>query len=314
MGAARRAVVGTVRAAATAALWPLDVMLRRSARPLEQPPCFILGPPRSGTTLFHEALVRTFHCAYITNAAHRFFRTPVAATRLARGAIEGWSGSFRSDYGHIEGWGAPSDGGFVWDRWMPENTYLDETAADRLPVELIRRTVAGIAHVLDAPFVNKNIMHSVHMRALDRLFPGCIFVEIRRDAADNARSIVRARHAGVPPYYDSWWAVKPPGCDGLERAGFVEQACGQVLHTRAQIESDIERLGVERRIVVEYERLCASPSEELDRVAAFLGERGAEVEGKTAPPAPFERSSRPALSPAEERELAECLARREGRA
>ena len=49
---------------------------------------------------------------------------------------------------------------------------------------------------MGGPFVNKNVLHSVHMMVLDRIFPGCLFIELNRKPVDNVRSIVQARVEG----------------------------------------------------------------------------------------------------------------------
>ncbi|NIU01843.1 MAG: hypothetical protein GWN01_13315, partial [Nitrosopumilaceae archaeon] len=44
------------------------------------PPVFILGPPRSGTTLLYQLMTCSFNFAYIPNIANKFYRCPISAT------------------------------------------------------------------------------------------------------------------------------------------------------------------------------------------------------------------------------------------
>ncbi len=116
----------------TAALAPVEALLVRDQRyDAHGPPCFVVGPPRSGTTIVYEALVTRFRTAYFSNLAHRLHRTPAAATRFGRRIIAEWRGDFASAYGHIEGWGSPSEAGWIWRRWIPEESHLAAaTSAD----------------------------------------------------------------------------------------------------------------------------------------------------------------------------------------
>lgn len=51
----------------TDVMWPLEQVLRRQARQPEAPACFVIGPPRAGTSLPYELVVRRFHVAYLSN-------------------------------------------------------------------------------------------------------------------------------------------------------------------------------------------------------------------------------------------------------
>ena len=90
-------------------LAPFEIVLLRRAPEPDEPVCFIVGPPRSGTTLLYELLVRCFYFSYFSNLAHRFYRTPVAATRIGRRLIHSWEGTFvlkdpeREGRGYSEG-------------------------------------------------------------------------------------------------------------------------------------------------------------------------------------------------------------------
>lgn len=285
-----------------AALAPLDRALRAdaTARP---PVVLVVGPPRSGTTLLYELLVTGCRFAYFSNAAHRLHRSPVAATRLFRPVIRRWRGSFESEHGRIRGWGAPCEAGWIWNRWMPGSAPMDETDVGAMPVETMRRTVGAIARILDAPFLTKNVNHSVRLRALDAVFPGCIVIEIRRDDADTIRSIYRLRRsrsgeAGVR----SWLSVKPRAWARMRDAGPIEQIAAQVQGVRADIEHDIRWLGAERRLVLSYESLCRDPRGELERIERFLGARGMTIQRRQDIPESFDRPvSRPLDEALEER-------------
>jgi hypothetical protein len=289
-------------------LAPLEAALVRSAPETGAPPVFIVGPPRSGTTLLSQVLVHCYRFAPFTNLAHRLHRTPLAAAWLGRALLQRQASAFDSRFGHVAGWGAPSEGGRIWSRWMPEFGPLDEGAAARLPVAEIRRTVFGTAQILGAPFLNKNVMHSVHVGLLDALFPGCLFLEIRRAVRDNVRSIVRAREAGGGPTdAEGWWSVRPAGAEAFLAAEPVVQAAAQVRLVRETIERDAARLGEGRRLVIEYADLCADPAAVCARVERSCGARGVALAARAAPPAPFPLHGAQALDASSERRLEAAL-------
>ena len=78
----RQRAVEAVRGGIMQLLMPLERRELRLTANVTPKVCFVLGPPRSGTTLLYELLLTRFRFAYFSNLAHRFYRTPVAASRL----------------------------------------------------------------------------------------------------------------------------------------------------------------------------------------------------------------------------------------
>jgi hypothetical protein len=291
------------------ALWPFEQLLRRRAGEVESPSCFVIGPPRAGTSLFYELLVRRFHVAYLSNLGQLLPATPLAATAIGRSVITNWRGSFESRYGWIDGLGAPNEGGWLWDRWFPQDYYLDASYAERLPVSDIRRIVGGVCRTMGGPFVTKNVLHSVHMMMLDRVFPGCVFIELNRDPVDNVRSIVRARAEGrwVRPIR-GWFSVKPRQWEPYGNATEVLQACAQVCYVHENIERDAHVLGSRRRLMVDYQRLCRDPRGVLKDVDRFFLTRGVKLRVKDEVPDSFVESRGRMLDDDTERQIQEGVA------
>lgn len=290
---AMSALLEPARSAAMAALGPLERgFVARAGEAEFGPPCFIVGPPRSGTTLAYELLVTRFRFAYFSNLAHRLFLTPVSATRLGLPLVRSWQGSFKSRYGHVAGWGAPSEGGRIWNRWTPETHLLTEADSTGRDVRDIRATLTALSSVMGAPFVNKNVMHSVHMRLLDHVFPGCLFLVAIRDPVSNIRSILRAREAGEGPSdaTEPWWSVRPRGWEQYVGADVVEQAAAQVLNLHRDMAEAAQRIGSERAIAISYRRLCEEPREVVDEIGAKLRSVGIAVVERGPVPAHFAES------------------------
>ncbi len=84
--------------------------------------------------------------------------------KLGNFLLSDWVGSYSSDYGHISGWSAPNEGGAIWKQWLQDADWCDETAIGDVNSLAMISTINGISGVLDAPFVNKNVMHSNRMR------------------------------------------------------------------------------------------------------------------------------------------------------
>ncbi len=288
----------------------MESRLINSADPEALRMVFIVGPPRSGTTLLYEALATRFRFAYISNAAHRMYHTPAAATRLFSRCIADWRGTFKSRYGHISGWGSPNEGGWIWRRWIPEDHYLDSSAADALPVNQMRRTFSAMSAILRAPMLNKNVMHSVHMRLLDRVFPSCVFIALERSPADNIRSIVHARiESHGLRHVRRWLSVRPRGWEDFQDAPVVDQVAAQVYHTYRDISLDSTSLGDDRVWWVDYKGLCEDPTATMKCIYDFLVRNGIDVQDRLALPQRFRMSNGRPLPDNMDREVAHAVTR-----
>jgi len=298
--------IGALRIFIMTLLGPLEKWTLGRRRNEMPKACFVVGPPRSGTTLLYELMITRYRFAFLSNLAHRFYLTPVAATMLGRRGIADWQGNFESTYGHITGWAAPNEGGWIWDRWFhEENPQISE-----IPAETIRGTIMALCRVLDGPFLNKNVMHSVHLILLDHLFPGCLFIHLKRDPAENMRSILRAReNEAGPEVNQDWWSVKPREWRHYRDAPRALQAASQVLYVHENIEADAKLLGPNRSLVVEYADVCADSRGALDRIGEFLSGAGMEIRDHSEIPREFHRRSAEGEDPSVEAEIADALTR-----
>ncbi len=277
-------------------LSPLEKILLRYQRHVSvSPPVFILGAPRSGTTLLYELLVSCYEFSYFTNLANSFPFVPLSISKLTLIFKRGWSGTQESNFGVVGGIAAPSEAGNIWARWISEFDYLDERDAKERKKKMDEATkvIQALQELQGAPFLNKNVMHSVHVRFLNIIFPGCLFIEIRRDIKANVRSIIRAREQGGGPLLDpdGWWSVRPRGVDLWCGLSMEEQACAQVVLLRKDIDEDFKSIGENRRFIVNYEEICQNPTVTLEAITEFIKPICKQMKILGSFPAPIEQSS-----------------------
>lgn len=273
------------------------------------PPVFIIGAPRSGTSLLYELMITRFRFAYTANAAHRFYKTPVTATRLFKSAITGWQGDFTSNYGHINGWGAPSEGGWIWQRWLQDGDWTDGADFPDDAVDELRNLTHGLSAALDAPFLNKNVMHSNRLRLMHRIWPDALYIEVKRDILDNARSIIRAERSegGPEKAQDIWWSVRPKLARDYAGKTDIERAIAQLIGVNRDIAEDIKAIAPGRLHNVDYTALCADPKGALHSIKGFLTDHDCHVDERTDVPASFPIRPSQLLGDADEALLAGSL-------
>ena len=247
---------------------------------LERPVVFILGLPRSGTTLVSQYLVHRLELAYWTNGVGRHPRAPVVTTLLEKRRGP-YHSDFRSHYGKVEGRTAPREAGSLWGRFfdLERPTRFDELRPG--DAERLRNLVAATQRVFGgAPFVNKNVKHMLRIDALARIFPESLFLVVRRRMQDVALSILRARVESLDP--TRWWSVRTPDWERLLLLPLEQQVAGQVRGLRRQLGVDLSALPRERVLQLDYERFCREPDATLGPLRRMLGALG-ERNGPAGP-------------------------------
>lgn len=298
-------------------LMPLEFLeyekLMLSKSRLKYPPIFIIGPPRSGTTLLYQLLVHHFHLAHFKNTTSPFFRVPVMTTKLILQFLKPgpYMSDFTSEYGVSHGWMAPGEAGEIWNRWYPTE---DKEGYNYTPTgylsdrnkHIIYETIALMEDIFQAPFINKNTKNSVRIQSLAEVFPDALFIQICRNPFDIANSILKARKERGKSV-DDWWSAMPKEINQLKNKNYLEQICGQVFYIEKNIKEDIEKIGTEKLKIIDYETLCKHPQNQMDEIKAFLNTHGCSIQIKNEIPESFVRSEYKANALTKEQEIIKDL-------
>lgn len=274
------------------------------------PIVYIVGAPRSGTTLLSQLASKYLDIGYINNLVARFWLRPrvgIELSRICLGDGARASIALRSAYGTTADIAGPHEFGYFWRHWLP----LDAAPTHHLSDEMLAGVDgAGLRRALEVEILGgfggaavfKNVICGFHGRFLTGIHPASLFVHISRDPIATAGSILRARHERYGSL-DAWWSLKPAAMDQVLRPGHpAEEVARQVHHCRREMDLELSSPGV-RRLNMTYERLCADPERELGRVidaVAELGGRVARVGGEIEP---LKASAGPAVEPAQRDEM-----------
>jgi hypothetical protein len=237
----RRAVRGVIQPAVAA---------MPAAKP-PPPPVLVIGCPRSGTSILHQALGLSPELASIHLEGHVIW----------------------------EAFNHPSRHGWISNALAAE----DVTDTERKYVYWIMRVLAGRRRFLDK--TPKNCLRFPYLNAL---FPEAAFVFLRRRAADNVNSLMQGWRAR-PRYVSyelpealeglgdlsghTWSFVLIAGWRELRHAPLEEVCARQYVECNEALLRARGELDPLRVVDVAYEDLVARPSEEVERVYGKLGLR-----------------------------------------
>ena len=258
----------------------------------EWPPLFILGVPRSGTTLLYQMMMTAFEFSYIPNISNRWYMCPITAAVLGLKMCRVYKSSFSSTHGYEKGCMAPSEAGNVWNRWFPHEkregyNYTPVDWLSRSSNEEIYNLIANLEHVFRAPFITKNVKMSVRLAALKKIFPDAVFLVIKRDIKDVILSnLVMRRKRGV-----EWASVMPKEIEQIRALPELEQVCSQIHFVEKNLTEDMALYPESAVYRLDYTSLCSDPALVIDNVRLFAESNNIHLTPTGAPmPANFELS------------------------
>lgn len=246
------------------------------------PSIFIVGAPRSGTTLLTQLLINSYKIGYINNVIARFWQAPYIGARLASTfkytihdspALE-----LTSDLGATSYYLGPSEFGYFWRRWFKygETHQLSKKQYDSIDIKFLRQEIGAIESVFKKPLLLKNPVLSLHIRFLADALPKAVFIRCSRESVYTAQSLLLSRIK----YYnnkDAWFSMKPNEYTWLKYQPYPDQIAGQIFYIEQQINCIFEELESNRYLNINYEILCEKPKEQLGRVARLFEGHGCKL-------------------------------------
>ena len=167
--------------------------------PITQP-VFIVGLPRSGTTMLFNLLCAHEQAAYVTNVINTLPEAPYAiewARKKFKWDVVGER--FLNDSIEVA-FGSPSEPQTLWRRWTGRDTeslyWSEQTPADlgSERVALIRNDIRKILYSFGGQnrrFICKYPVLQTELRLVQSLFPDAKFIHILRDPRAAANSLVK---------------------------------------------------------------------------------------------------------------------------
>lgn len=211
-------------------------------------PVFIIGAPRSGTSMLYAILRAHSRFRHWPGEAHEVWEAD------HHPALRGWSSNALGEK-DVEG-----------------------PAAARIKRSFFLVTGKG-KHLID-----KTPRNALRIPFIETLFPDARYVFLQRDGRDNVNSLINAWRTpryrtyalpephSIPGVDPKWWKfVLYPGWEE-DTAGPLEVVCAKqwVACNAAALEAS-RTVGFERWVEVRYERFVSDPAEETERIARFLG-------------------------------------------
>ncbi len=250
-------------------------------------PIFIVGLPRSGTTLLYNLLCAHEQAAYVTNSMNSFpealetiewlrkkFRWNVKGERFLQDSIE-------VDFG------SPSEPLTLWGKWMgrdPSSLFWQEMTMADLPKGRVGQIEADVKKMIrsfggaNRRFVVKYPLLQTELKLVQEIFPDAKFIHILRDPRMAANSLVKLYRLSNEqlkkikhPLFNE--VIPYPRVQGLEN--YIEQFGADSLECTAHIWNDSIDLvratapSLKSYYEIKYEDILLNPQKELRELFQF---------------------------------------------
>ncbi len=239
----------------------------------DHPIIFIMGPLRSGTTLFMQWLADSKIVAYPSNILSRFYAAPVIGAQIQllltdprfnfRNEILDFNSriSFESENGKTRGALAPNEFWYFWRRFLPfqELDWLaDEDLFRMVDREKLVSELATLTRVFEKPFALKSMILNYNIPFLNAIFEKALFIQIKRDPVINIASILDARKRQLGSE-NEWYSFKIPEYLQLKKLEPITQSAGQLHYINTAIIKGMATVNESRKMLVKYEEFCQNP-------------------------------------------------------
>ena len=245
---------------------------------------FVMGPHRSGTTLFMQWLAYCGVVSYPTNLLSRFYAAPVIGAQIQllltdprfnfRDEIIEFNTPiiFKSNNGKAKGALAPNEFWYFWRRFLPfkELDWLsDEELFRVVDQETLVGELTSLTRVFGKPFALKSMILNYNIPFLDAIFEKALFIQIKRDPVANVESILEARKRQFGSE-NEWYSFKIPEYPELKHLDPLKQCAGQLHYINKAVTKGMATLDETRKLEIQYENLCKNPRHVFDQVVEKL--------------------------------------------
>lgn len=233
---------------------------------------FIVGAPRSGTTLLSQLFAGCTDIAYPNNLMAAFWSAPVSGALMS----QRWMGekffSGKSNFGQTLDYREPHEIGAFWrDRLkMQDMSQPDEGHSLHIDWLSLSQELDNITKVFSRPVVYKAFHLSWFICEISEKKPDSKWIFITRETTDNARSLLDLRrhlHNDI----SEWASSKPIGIEKYCNSGPYLEVVAQVELINKWIDSQLHEVHHDNWISLSLEALVKDPIGEFEAIASWSG-------------------------------------------
>jgi hypothetical protein len=252
-------------------IWEKPKIEYYSSLPESHQPVFIIGAPRTGSTILYQLITNYLDVIYMDNLCHIFYRNPFFGFWLSNILFNnGPHNSFNSLYGKTYGLHSPSEFWNFWYRWLPTDKkyiYKGELAPHIL--REIKNNIFSTTNKYKKSIIFKNLYMSLRLGMISEIAPNAKFIFIKREPLYVAQSyILRKLKYNID--LSKWWRIKGIDNNRLNELSLEERAVRQIFFIEKEINKDLQLFPKYNRIIIRYKEVCNKNINIIDKISKFI--------------------------------------------
>jgi hypothetical protein len=253
------------------------------------PVIFIMGCPRSGSTLMLQWLSSLGLFTYPSNIIARFYSNPYLGAKIQQILVDydkenqiGLNSEtlkYESTLGKAKGALSPSEFWYYWRQFYQfgEIQKLSDEQLKTVDTKLFVKGLAGLEAAYDLPMVLKGMILNWHIPHLNNIFEKVLFINVIRDDFFNAQSLYFARKKFYGNF-ENWFSYKPIEYEFLKNEVPLIQVAGQVVFTKKAVSEGLSTIIPKyKKLNVDYEQFCEEPSLFYYKLRKKLSQQGYDI-------------------------------------
>ncbi|MFP4019917.1 MAG: sulfotransferase [Candidatus Woesearchaeota archaeon] len=261
-----------------------------ASEPEAAQPLFILGVPRSGTTITYQVISNYFNVLYPDNLVYLCRENPFLGFDLSNRIFgDKPHNCFSSKQGNTLECGlhAPSQEPVFWKKYIHKlhkrlhNTeILDDEEKKRIYINLF-----SVINKFKKPMVMKGAAVGNNLKVFLEIFPNAKFIQFTREPLYTAQSLfITTKKMGID-FEDVWMKrIKPYNYQTIfEEPSLYKKIALYIYALYKQNTEDLKYIPRENYISFSYEELCSSMNMVLGKVDGLLGGHERNRENVTMP-------------------------------
>ncbi len=256
-------------------LWPYEKDAISQFTEPAKPTLFIVGAPRSATTLVYQLVSDTGLFGYISNYIARFYAAPFIGALQAKtlGMVHSSKMSFESKFGRTKGWHEPHQFNYFWRKWFryDKDHQMNQSFIESMDKITFRREIAALENVFQQPMAFKSLYCGLQVEFLKRTLPKSRFVICTRNPLYQAQSILSGRKAFFGTY-EGWFSLKPAEYSSLKEMDVFHQVAGQIYYILKSIGSGLKAVGEHEYQIIDQEDLIRDPRGVMSNIIKLGGQ------------------------------------------
>lgn len=219
---------------------------------------FIIGVPRSGTTLVSQLLSACTNVGYVNNLMARFWMAPSVGACLSQEVLRRCLFTGLSNYGQTQAAEEPHEFGAFWRKMLNYENMDQKETDDDIDWNDLVVTLKRVASAFNKPVVYKVFQLYWHLKAVHDYLPDSKWIWVRRNPVENALSLLHMRKEKTGGI-ETWFSARPLGALKYDNEPAWVQVAAQVKFIEDWIEGQLTKIPSNASLKVDLDELCEEP-------------------------------------------------------